>query len=199
MKLQRFFTSRLSLKKYSAFLIKFFFFSTALYFIWAVIASAYFSLVLKLTATYFELIGMEIALNPTSEYLYSQGIRSCIPPFIALILASNFLFQRKFDQRKSRYLSLSLEGKSILRGLIIGIPILFFFRVILQISYVYLQISPAPGEFYSIFVIFLSGTCRVALPFLLWLALTYKQIFPLLKPEEYTKGKSGLGDKTGYI
>ncbi|HJH27563.1 MAG TPA: hypothetical protein C5S37_12570 [Methanophagales archaeon] len=81
--------------------------------------------------------------------------------------------------------------------MIIGIPILFFFRVILQISYVYLQIRPT-GEFYSIFVIFLSGTCRVALPFLLWLALSYKQIYPLLKPEKYTKGESGE-DKRGYI
>jgi len=67
----------------------------------------------------------------------------------------------------------------LLKGLIIGIPILFLFRVILQISYVYLQIPPPPSEFYAIFVIFLSGTCRVALPFLLWFTLSYKQILPI--------------------
>jgi hypothetical protein len=59
----------------------------------------------------------------------------------------------------------------------IGVPVLFLFRIILQISYIYLQIPPV-SEFYAIFVIFLSGTCRVALPFLLWFALIYKQILP---------------------
>ncbi|MDD3420947.1 MAG: hypothetical protein PHS47_01440 [Methanocellales archaeon] len=73
--------------------------------------------------------------------------------------------------------------------MIIGILILFIFHVILQISYVYLLLPPK-GELYSIFVIFLSGTLRVALPFLLWFALRYKQLFSL----------SGKGtDKNVYI
>ena len=185
--------------KYTSFLIKFLLFSTALYLLWIPFASAYFSAVLKTTAAYFGLIGIEITLNPAHDYLYSQGIRSCIPPFIALVLATN-LSLKPFLEKKTftkRTFFLSLRESAILKGLIIGIPILFFFRVILQISYVYLQIRPT-GEFYSIFVIFLSGTCRVALPFLLWLALSYKQIYPLLKPEKYTKGESGE-DKRGYI
>jgi len=188
--------------KYASFLIKFLLFSTLLYLLWIPFASAYFSAILKITAAYFELIGMEISVNPTPDFLYSQGIRSCIPPFIALILATNlslnlffeqlrcsialqcerkalpttFLWKRKLDQRKHHFSS--LRESAILKGLIIGIPILFFFRVILQISYVYLQIRPT-SEFYSIFVIFLSGTCRVALPFLLWFTLSYKQILPI--------------------
>jgi len=182
------------LGKYSRFFIKFFIFSIIFYLIWTLIASAYFSLILKITTAYFELVGIEVSFNPTSEFLYSQGIRSSIPPYIALFLASTFLWKRKFDFPRSIFNKTflkSLMESAILRGLIIGIPILFLFRVLLQISYVYLQISPAPGEFYAIFVIFLSGTCRVALPFLLWLALTYRQqILPLprrLEPEKLEK------------
>ena len=203
--------------KYTSFIIKFLFFSTLLYLLWIPFASAYFSAILKITAAYFELIGIEITLNPAQDYLYSQGIRSCIPPFIALILSTNLSFEwlrrsiasqcekkalpKKKTQKifsKPFCLQIGFPSTLFLKGLIIGIPVLFFFRVILQISYVYLQIPPPPGEFYSIFVIFLSGTCRVALPFLLWISLTYKQIFPLLKPEKYNKGKRG-GDKRGYI
>jgi len=192
--------------KYTSFLIKFFLFSTALYLLWIPFASAYFFAVLKTTAAYFGLIGIEITLNPAHDYLYSQGIRSCIPPFIALVLATNLSLKKKALPKKKTQkifskpfcLRVGFPSTLFLKGLIIGIPILFFFRVILQISYVYLQIRPT-GEFYSIFVIFLSGTCRVALPFLLWLALSYKQIYPLLKPEKYTKGESGLGDKRGYL
>jgi len=186
--------------KYSPFLIKFLLFSTLLYLLWVPFAAVYFSAILRITAAYFGLIGIGITLNPAHDYLYSQGVRSCIPPFIALVLATN-LSLKPFLEKKTftkRTFFLSLRESAILKGLIIGIPILFFFRVILQISYVYLQIPPAPGEFYAVFVIFLSGTCRVALPFLLWLALGYKQIFPLLKPEKYVKVKRG-GDKRGYV
>jgi len=149
------------LGRYSSFLIKFVIFSTALYLIWTLIAPAYFSAILKITAAYFELIGIEVSLNPTPDFLYYQGIRSCIPPFIALILATP-----------------RINWKKMASLIALGIPVLFVFRTILQISYVYLQIPPAPSEFYAIFVIFLSGTCRVALPFLLWFVLTYKQILP---------------------
>ena len=188
------------LGKYTPFLIKFLLFSTALYLLWIPFASAYFSAILKITAAYFTLIGIEMSLNPTPDFLYSQGIRSCIPPFIALILATNLSFKPFLEKKFARETTplSSIRESAILKGLIIGIPVLFFFRVILQIAYVYLQIPPAPGEFYSIFVIFLSGTCRVALPFLLWLALGYKQIFPLLKPEKYVKLKRS-GDKKGYV
>ena len=106
-----------------------------------------------------------------------------------MVLATNLSFKPFLEKKRF---------SAVLKWLIIGIPVLFFFRVMLQIAYVYLQIPPPPSEFYSIFVIFLSGTCRVALPFLLWLALTYKQIYPLLKPEKYIKGKKG-GDISGYI
>ncbi len=175
--------------KYTSFLVKFLFLSTLLYLLWISFASAYFSAILKITAAYFTLIGVEMSLNPTPDFLYSQGVRSCIPPFIALVLATNLSFKPFLEKKRF---------SAVLKGLIIGVPSLFFFRVILQISYVYLQTPPAPGEFYSIFVIFLSGTCRVALPFLLWLALGYKQIFPLLKPEKYIKVKR-VGDKRGYV
>jgi len=187
---------KLKLGKYSSFLIKFLLFSTLLYLLWIPFASAYFLLVLKITATYFNLIGIEVSLNPTPDFLYYQGIRSCIPPFIALVLATNLSFKKKALPKKSslekksftkRIFFLSLRENAILKGLLIGIPILFFFRVISQISYVYLQIRPTE-EFYAIFVIFLSGTCRVALPFLLWFALTYKQL--LARPEP-VKGKHG--------
>ncbi len=67
--------------------------------------------------------------------------------------------------------------------MIIGILILFTFRVILQISYVYLLIPPT-GEFYSLFVVFLSGAFRVALPFLLWFAFLYKKLFPFSRTEK---------------
>jgi len=158
------------LGRYSSFLIKFVLFSTALYLIWTLIAPAYFSTILKITAAYFELIGIEVSLNPTPDFLYYQGIRSCIPPFIALVLATPGIEWKK----KSSLIALSM-------------PLLFVFRTILQISYVYLQIPPV-SEFYGVFVIFLSGTCRVALPFLLWFALTYKQL--LARPEP-VKGKHG--------
>ncbi|MHC1610387.1 MAG: hypothetical protein ACXQTW_02100 [Candidatus Methanospirareceae archaeon] len=156
--------------KYSSFLIKFILLSTLLYLLWIPFASAYFSAVLKTTAAYFGLIGIEITLNPTHDYLYSQGIRSCIPPFIALVLATP-----------------GVKWKKMASLIALGIPALFVFRTILQISYVYLQIPPV-SEFYAIFVIFLSGTCRVALPFLLWFALTYKQL--LARPEP-VKGEHG--------
>jgi hypothetical protein len=181
--------------KYSTFFIKFFIFSIIFYLIWTLIASAYFSLILKMTTAYFEFIGIDISFTPPREFLYSQGIRSSIPPYIALILASTLSWKIKRDQRNlyfprsifDKTVLKSLRESAILSGLIIGIPILFLFRVLLQISYVYLQLSPAPGEFFAIFVIFLSGTCRVALPFLLWLALTYRQqILPMptrLEPE----------------
>ncbi len=163
------------LGKYSTFLIKFLLFSTALYLLWIPFASTYFFLVLKITAAYFELIGIELSLNRTPDFLYSQGIRSCIPPFIALILATP-----------------RIEWKKMASSIALGIPVLFVFRTILQISYVYLQIPPAPSEFYAIFVIFLSGTCRVALPFLLWFSLTYKQLLPRPESEKYIRrGKYG--------
>jgi hypothetical protein len=183
------------LGKYSTLLIKFLLFSTLLYLIWIPFAPAYFSAILKITAAYFELVGIEVSLNPTPDFLYSQGIRSCIPPFIALVLATNLSFKKKALPKKSslekksftkRTSFLSLRESFFLKGLLIGVPILFSFHVILQISYVYLQIRPTE-EFYAIFVIFLSGTCRVALPILLWFALTYKQL--LARPEH----------KKGYI
>ena len=170
MRLFSFSTGFLSKKKcrgkYSSFLIKFVVFSTALYLIWTLIAPAYFSTILKITAAYFKLIGIEVSLNPTPDFLYYQGIRSCIPPFIALVLATP-----------------GIKWKKMASLIALGIPILFLFRIILQISYVYLQIPPV-SEFYGIFVIFLSGTCRVALPFLLWLSLTYKQLLPRPKSEK---------------
>jgi len=166
------------LGKYSTFFIKFLIFSIISYLIWTLIASAYFSVILKLTTAYFEFVGIEVSFNPTSEFLYSQGIRSSIPPYIAIFLASPFPWKRNLYFPRSIFNKTPLKSlmeSAILSGLIIGIPILFLFRVVLQISYVYLQLSPAPGEFFAIFIIFLSGTCRVALPFLLWLALTYRQ------------------------
>ena len=155
-----FLSKKKCLGKYTSFLVKFLFLSTLLYLLWIPFASAYFSAILKITAAYFELTGIEVSLNPTPDFLYYQGIRSCIPPFIALVLATPGIKCRKM---------------AFLIG--IGVPVLFLFRIILQISYIYLQIPPV-SEFYAIFVIFLSGTCRVALPFLLWFALTYKQILP---------------------
>ena len=179
--------------KYTLFLIKFLFLSTLLYLLWIPFASAYFSAILKITAAYFELIGISLEA-PTSDLLYSQGIRSCIPPFIALILATNLSLEKKSVTKRTFFLS--LKESAILKGLIIGVPILFFFRVILQISYVYFQIPPPPGEFYGIFVIFLSGTCRVALPFLLWISLTYRQLLARPEPQKYIKKGEG---KKSYI
>jgi hypothetical protein len=145
-------------------------------------ASAYFSLILRITAVYFETVGIEISSNPSQDFIYSQGIRSCIPPFVALMLATNLSLEKKVLPRTktkkifNRAYRLYLPSKIFLKGVIIGILILFIFHVILQISYVYLLLPPK-GELYSIFVIFLSGTFRVALPFLLWFALMYKQLF----------------------
>ena len=167
--------------KYSPFLIKFLLFATVLYLIWIPFASAYFSAILTTTAAYFNLIGISLEINPAPDFLYSQGIRSCIPPFIALVLATP-----KTKWKKMAFL------------IGVGIPILFLFRVILQISYVYLQIPPAPGEFYGISVIFLSGTCRVALPFLLWISLTYKQLLARAEPEPQTILRKAKGKKV-YI
>ncbi len=150
---------RKCLGRYSSFLIKFILLSTLLYLIWIPFASTYFSAILKINAAYFKLIGIEVSL-PTSVSLYSEGILSYIPPFIALVLATP-----------------GIKWKKVASLIALGIPVLFVFRIILQISYVYLQIPPT-GEFYNIVVIFLSGTCRVALLFLLWFSLTYKQILP---------------------
>ena len=187
------------LGKYFSFFVKFLFFSTILYLLWIPFASAYFSVILKVTAVYFEIIGIEISSNPSPDFLYSQGIRSCIPPFVALMLATNLYLdlekkalpktniQKIFS--KAFCLQKCFPSTLFLKGVVIGIPILFFFRVILQISYFYLLIPPT-GEFYSIFIIFLSGTFRVALPFLLWFALMYKQLLPLSITEK---------DKHGYI
>ena len=183
--------SRGFLGKYSSFLLKFLFFSTILYILWIPFASAYFSVILKITAVYFELIGIVMPLNPSPDFLYSQGIRSSIPPFIALMLSTNLYLEKKAFLSKntkkifSNFFNLQLffPPKIFLKKMIIGILILFTFRVILQISYVYLLIPPT-GEFYSLFVIFLSGTFRVALPFLLWFALLYKKLFPLSRTEK---------------
>ncbi len=147
------------LGRYSSFLIKFILLSTVFYLLWTLIAPAYFSAILKITVAYFKLIGIEVSL-PTSVSLYSEGILSYIPPFIALVLATP-----------------GIKWKRAASLIALGIPVLFVFRIILQISYVYLQIPPV-SEFYNIFVIFLSGTCRVALLFLLWFSLAYKQILP---------------------
>ena len=155
---------------YSSFIIKFAIFATALYLLWIPFASAYFSAILEITGAYFALIGLKITLNSTPEFLYSQGIRSCIPPFIALVLATP-----------------KIKWKKMAFTIGIGAPILFLFRIILQVSYVYLQIRPQ-SEFYSIFVIFLSGTCRVALPFLLWFALSYRQILAVEAKRGISKG-----------
>ncbi|GEM_PF-2929232 len=178
--------------KYLSFLIKFLFLSTILYLLWIPFASAYFSLILKITAVYFEIVGIEISSNPSQDFIYSQGIRSCIPPFVALMLATlekktlpRINTQKIFNKAYRLY----FPSKIFLKGVSIGVLILFIFHVILQISYVYLLL-PSKGELYSVFVIFLSGTLRVALPFLLWFALMYKQLFSL----------SGKGtDKSVYI
>ena len=175
--------------KYTPFLIKFLLFSTLLFLLWIPFAPAYFSAISKITSAYFGLIGVSLK-DPTHDYLYSQGIRSCIPPFIALVLATN-LSLKPFLEKKCFTKFFLLRESAILKELIIGIPILFFFRVILQISYVYLNFFQ--DEYYGIFVIFLSGTCRVALPFLLWLSFTYKQLLP--RPEQ----QSIKRDKKSYI
>lgn len=181
--------------KYLPFLIKFLFLSTLLYLLWIPFASAYFSLILKITAVYFEIIGIGISSNPSQDFIYSQGIRSCIPPFVALMFATDLCLEKKALPRTKtkkifgRAYRLYFPPKIFLKGVIIGILILFIFHVILQISYVYLLLQPK-GELYSLFVIFLSGTLRVALPFLLWFALMYRQLFSL----------SGKGtDKNVYI
>jgi type IV secretory pathway TraG/TraD family ATPase VirD4 len=125
--------------KYTSFLIKFLLFSTALYLLWIPFAAAYFSAILKITAAYFGLIGIEITLNPAHDYLYSQGIRSCIPPFIALVLATNLSLKKKALPKKitlfgkESFRLIFEESKKSALVLLIGIPFLFFFRVILQL------------------------------------------------------------------
>ena len=145
-------------KEYGLFLGKFLLFATLLYLLWIPVASVYFSAVLKMT-------GSPTPAAP--DYLFSQGIRSCIPVFAALVLATG--------EVKCK---LKSELKRKAKTLLVGVPVLFLFRVILQLSYVSLQNAPPPGpsEFYQIFVIFLSGTCRVALPVLLWFSLSYRQL-----------------------
>lgn len=157
------------LGKYSSLLFKFLVLSTVFCLVWTQIAVAYFSAVLKITFAYFKLFGLEVSLkDPSPDFLYSQGMRSCIPPFAALVLATPLTWRR-------RALAMAF-----------GIPALFFFRVILQISYVYLQIHAS--ELYAIFVIFLSGACRVALPFLLWIAFAHEELRSRM---EIRKGKRG--------
>ncbi len=85
---------RKCLGRYSSFLVKFVIFSTALYLLWTLIAPAYFSAILKITAAYFKLIGIKVSL-PTPDSLYSEGILSYIPPFIALVLATPGIKWRK--------------------------------------------------------------------------------------------------------
>jgi hypothetical protein len=94
-----FLTKKKYLGKYTSFLLKFLFFSTLLYLLWTLIAPTYFSAVLKITTAYFELIGFSLELNLTPDLLYSQGIRSCIPPFIVLVLATPKIKWKNFSIR----------------------------------------------------------------------------------------------------
>jgi hypothetical protein len=149
----------MNIGKYTGFLIKFFLFATILYLVWMPLAITYYLLVVKLQIAYFHLIGTGATLNFNEEFFYAQGMRDSIPPYIALVLATPGIRPLK------RLFIIAL-----------GSGILLLFRVILLISYTYLSLFQ--GEFYGTFVIFLSGTFRIALPLLIWFLFANKQILP---------------------
>lgn len=150
---------KMNIGKYSRFLIKFLLFATILYLAWIPLAAAYYLLLIKIQIAYFNIIGVGAALNFDENYFYVQGMRDSIPPFIALVLATP-----------------DIRPKKRLFIIALGTGILFFFRLVLLITYAYLPIFQ--GEFYAIFVVFLSGTFRIALPFLIWFLFASRQILP---------------------
>ena len=107
--------------KYSTFFIKFFIFSAIFYFMWTLIASAYFSVILKIITVYFKLIGIEVSFNQSHDFLYSQGIRSSIPPYIALILATNLSFERLRSSIASQCEKRALFGEESFRLIFEGL------------------------------------------------------------------------------
>ena len=150
------------LGKYSVFFIKFLIFSAVLYLLWRMIAADYFFVAMKLTVAYFAVIeGINIPFEPSFELLYSQGMCSSIPVFIALVLATPGI-----NRKKRLYIS------------VFGVSVLTLFQVMLLISYIYLEGPSAPGALYAKVVFFLSGTGRAALLLMLWFVPVYKQMLP---------------------
>lgn len=154
------------------FLLKYIIIATVLYIIWIPLADTYLLLLLKTNVAYFNLVGYSVTLDISEQYFGNQGMFSSIPPFIALVLITPNL-------KPLKRLNVAMIIASVI-FLIEAITLIFY----LYYAYVYVPM----GLFYEVMVYFLP-TCRVAIPFLVWIGLAYKVL--LL---EGFKVKEGEGD-----
>lgn len=149
--------------RYWTLLPKYIVIATILYLIWIPLANIYWLLLLKTSAAYFNIVGYNVALATVPEQYVTNlgrfGMFSCIPPFTALILITPKL-------KPLKRISIAM----------FIISIVFFIeaiRIILYSYYIYFDVSF--GLFSEVMNYFLP-TCNVAVPFLIWAGLAYKEV-----------------------
>jgi hypothetical protein len=163
--------------KIGTFFLRFIAFSIVIYLIWYYFLGNSYLFVLAYASKYLlSAIGYNALLVTTegSPYFVYKGIEIGmkgahlsnfnIVPLIALILAAPGV-------------ALKRRGKMLM----VGIPAIFFLHLIDFVSHIpmYFDRSEAAG-----LIVAFMGVGEVAVPFLIWFALAYREIFPEMKEKE---------------
>lgn len=137
--------------EYKILLLRYVIIATVIYLIWIPIADAYSTVLIKANIAYFKLIGYTIYVHAEQIGSYNRGMFSCIPPFIALVLATP-----KLEPLKRMGLT------AVISSIIFLIDVI---SLIVYIYYTYIYLSQ--GLFYQVFISFIQ-ICNVTIPFLVW-------------------------------
>lgn len=167
------------------FTIKMMCWATIFSFIWLLVSKYYMGLLLRMSASFLNLIGCRIAeaglavshswLGKVNILFRCRGIElwlTWIHPLtfnIVLFIALNLATP-------------NVKIKKLIRPMIVGLLILFlvhFLRIVIPAAIVFLGMVRIPET-----VLELSNVAIIILPFLLWLLLTYRKIIKLTKTTE---------------
>ena len=163
----------------TAFIIKFFIFSILFFIIWTQIGRYYVVGISQVSKVILGGMGYDVTLhhNGDTYFMYRNApvwltntelINFNIASFLALILATPRISKQR-----------------ILKSLAVGIPILFVFHVInLVYQFPYIDYLYYDGPAWARVIKTFFGVANMALPFILWIALTYDFILETFIPKE---------------
>ncbi|GEM_PF-2611419 len=158
----------------TAFIIKFVIFSILFFILWTQIGRYYTLVISHVSHLLLKGMGYDVALHHNGEiyFMYRGGLINLentelinfnLASFLALILATPLI-------RKQR----------ILKSLAWGLPILFVFHVINLVAH----FPYYDGHSWARAIVSFSGITNMALPFILWIALTHDFVLEAFIPEE---------------
>ena len=158
----------------TAFIIKFLIFSIVFFILWTQIGKYYTLGISHVSHFILKGMGYDVTLHHNGEiyFIYREGLINLentelinfnIVSFLALIMATPLI-------RKYR----------ILKSLVWGLPILFVFHVINLVAH----FPYYDGQSWARVIVSFSGITNMALPFILWVALTYDFILESFIPKD---------------